>query len=93
MRVRRRSIVAFVGVVSLAPTLVAANPLGVVKESGKAAGHAARDGVQTVGRTIGAFFKHGPRTAKRTWRANAERTKADAHADGTRIKQEAHDER
>ena len=93
MRVTRISIVAFVGVITLAPALAVANPLGVVKESGRAAGHAARDGVVTVGRTIGAFFAHGPRTAKRTWKANAARTRADAHADKARIEEEAHDER
>jgi hypothetical protein len=93
MGVTRISIVFFVGVISLAPARVAADPVGVVKESGKTAGHAARDGAETVGRTVGAFFTHGPRTAKRTWKANAARTKADAHADKARIEREAHDER
>ena len=93
MGVNRSSIIALVGVITLAPTLAAANPLGVVIESGKTAGHAARDGVQTVGRTIGAFFTHGPRTAKRTWNANAARTNANAHAGKSRIEWEARDER
>ena len=93
MAVNRTSLVALVGVLTLAPALTLANPLGVVKESGRAAGHATRDGVLTVGRTVGAFFAHGPRTAKRTWKANAARTKADAHADKARIQAEAHDER
>ena len=89
----RKSILAFVGVISLAPSLAAATPLGVVKESGKLAGHAVRDGVQTVSWTIRDFFVHGPRTAKRTWKADAARTKADARADKARIVREAHDER
>jgi len=93
MGVNRKSIIAFVSVISLAPAVAAANPVGVVRESGRTAGHAVRDSVQTVGRTIGAFFVHGPRTAKRTWKANAARTKADAHADKARIEKEAHDER
>ena len=93
MGVTRISIVAFVGVITLAPAPVVADPLGVVKESGRAAGHAARDGMVTVGRTIGDFFAHGPRTAKRTWKANAARTKADARADKARIAAQAHDER
>jgi hypothetical protein len=93
MGATRNSIVAFVGVISLTPALVVASPLGVVSESGKTAGHAVRDGVQTVGRTVGAFFRHGPRTAKRTWKANAARTKADAHADKAGIVREARDER
>ncbi len=87
------AVVVAAGVITLAPGLVAANPIGVVRESGRAAGHATRDGVLTVGRTIGAFFAHGPRTAKRTWKANAARTHADAHADKARIAAAAHDER
>jgi hypothetical protein len=93
MRVTRNSIVAFVGLVSLTPAFVMASPLGVVTESGKTAGHAVRDSVQTVGRTVGAFFRHGPRTAKRAWKTNAARTKADAHADKAGIVREARDER
>jgi hypothetical protein len=89
MRALRIAIATF----TLLPTLVAADPLGVAKESGKTVGHAARDGAQTAGRTVRDFFKHGPHTAKRTWKANAARTKADAHADKERVKQEAHDER
>ena len=76
-----------------AATPVAANPAGVVKESGRTAGHAVRDGTLAVGRTVRDFFLHGPHTAKRTWRANADRTRADAHADKARVKDEAHDER
>jgi hypothetical protein len=77
----------------LAATPAAADPVGVVKESGRTAGHAVRDGAQTVGRTVGDFFKHGPHTAKRTWQENAARTKADAHADKEHVKQEAHSEK
>ncbi len=72
---------------------VVANPVGVVKESGRTAGHAVRDGAQTAGRTVRDFFKHGPHTAKRTWQANGARTRADARAGKERIKQQAHDER
>ena len=80
-------------IVLLAVTGAAANPGGVVKESGRTAGHAVRDGAQTVGRTVRDFFKHGPYTAKRTWKANAARTRADARADKESVKREAHDER
>ena len=80
-------------IVLLAVTGAAANPVGVVKESGRTAGHAVRDGAQTVGRTTRDFFKHGPRTAKRTWKANTARTRTDARADKERVKREAHDER
>jgi hypothetical protein len=93
MGVTRNWIVAVVGVITLTPVLAAANPLGVVKESGRTAGHAVRDSVETVGRTVGAFFQHGPRTAKRTWKVNAARTKADAHADKAGVVREARDER
>src|SRR5262245_65906336 len=89
MRALRISIAMLV----LLPALVFADPLGVVKESGKTAGHAARDGAQTAGRTVRDFFEHGPHTAKRTWKANAARTKADAHADKERVNKAAHDER
>ena len=87
-----RSIVAVVAVISLTPTFAAANPIGVVRESGRTAGHAVRDSVQTVGRTVGAFFQHGPRTAKHAWKANAARTKADAHADKAAVVGEARNE-
>ena len=93
MGVNRRSIIVFVGMIGLAPAVAAANPVGVVRESGRTAGHAVRDSVQTVGRTLGAFFMHGPRTAKHTWKANVARLKADAHADKARVEWEAHDER
>ena len=68
-----------------------ADPVGVVKESGRTAGHAVRDGVQTFGRTVRDFFKGGPHQAKRTWQANAERTREDAHHDKAHVKEEAHD--
>jgi len=77
----------------LAVTPVDANPIGVMKESGRTAGHAVRNGVLTVGRTVRDFFTHGPRTAKRTWTANAARTRMDARVDRDRIRREAHDER
>jgi hypothetical protein len=70
-----------------------ADPVGVVKESGRTAGHAVRDGAQTFGRTTRDFFLHGPRTARHTWNANAARTRMDAHHDKARVKAEAHDER
>ena len=93
MTMTRKAILGFVAAISLAPSLAAATPLGVVKESGRIAGYAVRDGVQTVGWTIRDFFVHGPRTAKRTWKANAARTKADARTGKARIVREAHDER
>ena len=93
MRALRASITTLVVVGGLLPAVAAADPVGVVKESGKTAGHAARDGAQTAGRTVRDFFKHGPHTAKRTWKANAARTTADAHAAKERVKKAAHDER
>jgi len=66
-----------------------ADPVGVVKESGKTAGHAVRDGAQTFGRTVRDFFTGGTHKAKHTWKENAARTKADAHADKARVKAEA----
>ena len=66
------------------------NPIGVVKESGRATGHAVRDGAQTVGRTVRDFVTGGPHKGKQTWKENAARTRADAHADKERIKREAH---
>jgi len=89
----RTAIAIVVGVTSLLPTLAAANPIGVVKESGKTAAYATVDGVETIGRTVGDFFVHGPRTAKHTWNTYAGRTKADARAGKLRIAREAHDER
>ena len=80
-------------IILFAATPVAADPAGVVKESGRTAGHAVRDGAQTVGRTAHDFFAHGPHTAKRTWKANAQRTRANARAGKAGIKREAHDER
>ena len=93
MRSMRSAIVALFAMMTLVPGLAAANPPGVVRESGRTAGYAVRDSVLTVGRTIGAFFAHGPRTAKYTWKANAALTKANAHAGGSRVRYEAHDER
>ena len=69
-----------------------ADPVGVVKESGKTVGHVVRDGAKTVGRTTRDFFTHGPRTAKRTWNANADHTSAQARRDKDRVKAEAHSE-
>ena len=54
-----------------------ADPIGVVKESGRTAGHSVRDGSLTVGRTVRDFFIHGPRTAKHTWKSNAAQTPRD----------------
>ena len=93
MNTKQNLLLGAVAVLLLAPALATASPAGVVRESGRTAGHAVRDSVQTVGRTIGAFFVHGPRTAKHTWRANAARTKADAHADKAAVVHEARAER
>lgn len=83
------SVLVVAAVVAAAP--VRADPVGVVKESGRTTGHAVRDGAQTVGRTVRDFFKGGPHKAKRTWKENAARTKADARADKAAVKREAHD--
>ena len=53
-----------------------ADPVGVVKESG---------------RTVRDFFKGGTEAAKRTWNENAARTREDAHEDKEHVKHEAHD--
>jgi hypothetical protein len=68
-----------------------ADPVGVVKESGRTAGHSVRDGSLTVGRTVRDFFTHGPHTAKRTWKSNAAQTRATAHDDKERVKAEANE--
>ena len=83
---------AVLAVLLVGATPVLADPVGVVKESGRTAGHAVRDGAKTVGRTVRDFFKHGPRTAKRTWQANADHTSSQARSDGERVREEAHDE-
>jgi hypothetical protein len=59
------------------------------KEGALTGGHAARDGVQTFGRSVGAFFRGGPKAAKETWKANAARTRANAKAGGRATKQAA----
>jgi hypothetical protein len=86
-----RHLTAALMAITLTTPLCHADPVGVVKESGKTAGHAVRDGAQTVGRTTRDFFKHGRRHAKRTWHSNAERTKADARRDKARVKAEANE--
>ncbi|HEY2385502.1 MAG TPA: hypothetical protein VGK30_00955 [Candidatus Binatia bacterium] len=93
MGIGRTSIVVCAAMIALSGSPVRASPIGVVRESGLTAGHAVRDSVQTFGRTVGAFFRHGPRTAKHTWKANAARTKADAHADKAAVVREAREER
>jgi len=77
--------------VMLAATPGRADPIGVVKESGRTTGHAVRDGAQTVGRTVRDFFKGGSHQAKRTWQGNAARTRADMRADKAAVKREAHE--
>ena len=67
------------------------DPVGVVKESGRTAGHSVRDGSKTVGRTVRDFFTGGPHKAKRTWKANAAHTRAVARADKARVKAEANE--
>jgi len=89
---RLRSVILVLALLLTAPAAWA-NPIGVVTESARTAGHAARNGSLTVGRTVRDFFTHGPRTAGRTWKRNAGYTHAQAKADGTRVKAEAHDER
>lgn len=86
-----RVLLALAVTVAIGIPLAGANPVGVVEESGKTAGHAVRDGSLTVGRTVRDFFKGGPHAAKRTWKANAARTRADARRDKARVKHEAHE--
>ena len=68
-----------------------ADPVGVVKESGRTTGHAVRDGALTVGRTVRDFFRGGADKAKHTWKGNAARTRADLHRDKDAIKRESHE--
>ncbi len=89
----RSRIVILALALQLAAPAAWANPIGVVTESARTAGHAARNGSLTVGRTVRDFFVHGPRTAGRTWRRNARYTYAQAKADGARVRTEAHNER
>ncbi len=95
MKTHRTLAVATIAMIMLVGSAIrgGANPAGVVKESGRTAGHAVRDSAQTVGRTVRDFFTHGPHTAKRTWLRNAARTRAEAHADAHRVTAQAHDER
>jgi hypothetical protein len=51
---------------------------GTVEEAARTGGHAARDGALTFGRSVKAFFHGGPTAAKKTWKANAAKTKRDA---------------
>jgi hypothetical protein len=91
MRPLRTTIAGVVTGVVLGAATVQADPVGVVKESGRTAGHSVRDGTLTVGRTVRDFFAHGPRTAKRTWSWNAAQTRATARADKERVKIEANE--
>jgi len=91
MRTLRTSIAAVVVGLVLAPAVVRADPVGVVKESGRTAGHSVRDGSLTLGRTVRDFFVHGPRRAKSTWKSNAAQTRTTARADKERVKAEANE--
>ena len=91
MRTLRTTIVAVVVGLVLAAAPGHADPIGVVKESGRTAGHSVRDGSLTVGRTVRDFFVHGPRRAKYTWKSNAAQTRATARADKERVKAEANE--
>jgi hypothetical protein len=94
MTTTRTSIATVVAALVLVATPIGAgaDPGGVVKESGRTAGHSVRNGALTVGRTVRDFFKHGPGPAKRTWNRNAEHTDDQAHADADRVRREAHSE-
>ena len=91
MRTLRTTLAAVVVGLVLAAAPVHADPVGVVKESGRTAGHSVRDGSLTLGRTVRDFFVDGPRTAKRTWKSNAAQTRATARADKERVKAEANE--
>ena len=71
------------------PPTVANKTKQTVKESAKTGGHAARDGVLTFGRATREFFTHGPDAAKRAWKANAAKTKANARAGGRAVRSAA----
>ena len=63
---------------------------GTVKEGARTGGHAARDGAVTFGRSAKAFFTGGPSAAKKAWKENAARTKANAKAGSRATKDAAH---
>jgi hypothetical protein len=63
--------------------------VGVVVESAKTGGRAARDGVLTFARATRDFFTKGPHAARRTWEENAAHTKATAKASAREVKREA----
>ena len=86
-----RALLVVVALAFLTAPRAEAGVKDTVKESGRTAGHAVRDGVLTFGRSTRAFFTGGPQAAKRTWKANAARTKANAHTGKARIKAAAHD--
>ena len=98
----RRALPLFVVSVVATASLVPARPVRAdspqpvadkvkrtVKESAKTGGHAARDGALTFGRATRAFFTQGPDAAKRTWKANATKTKANAKAGGRAVRSAA----
>jgi hypothetical protein len=90
---RQRIIWSVVALSAILAGPVQANPVGVVKESGRTAGDAVVGSAKTLGRTIRDFFVHGPRTAGATWRANAHQTGAETRSSAERVRQEAHSER
>ena len=51
---------------------------GTVKEAARTGGRTARDGAVTFGRSTEAFFTEGPSAARKTWKANAAKTKRTA---------------
>jgi hypothetical protein len=87
-----RPLVLAWGLALMAAVARAESPVvDVPKESGRTAAHAIRDGSLTVGRTVRDFFKGGPHAARRTWRANAAETRADARAGKARVRAAAHE--
>jgi hypothetical protein len=93
MKMRGVIVAAVACTAILSPLRVRADPVGTVAESGKTAADAVRDGALTAGRTTRDFVEHGPHTAKRTWKANAAKTKSDARANGDQVKREAQSEK
>jgi hypothetical protein len=59
---------------------------GRTKEGAATGAHAVRDSFRTLGRSTRAFFVHGTRAAKETWRENSRATAEHArhHARRTR---------
>jgi hypothetical protein len=76
-------------VASFVPRRARADVRGVVGGSFRTVGCVIRDGVWTVGRTVRALFKQGPKAAGRTAYANGRRLEANAKTNAARVQASA----